>query len=35
MKPYGRELILDLHDCDPTIFTREKIELYCVELCKK
>ena len=31
---YGMELVLDLHDCDPTTFTREAIELYCSDLCK-
>jgi len=28
MEPYGEELILDLHNCDPTTFTRESIEGY-------
>ncbi len=30
---YGKELILDLHDCDPTTFTRESIEGYFKKLC--
>ena len=30
---YGQELILDLHGCDATRFTRKAIEQYCVELC--
>lgn len=30
---YGKELILDLHDCDPETFTREEIERFYVELC--
>lgn len=34
MKSYGKELILDLHDCDASLFTREKIELYFVKLCE-
>ena len=33
--PYGKELILDLHDCDPSTFTRESIERFFVELCAK
>lgn len=33
-KPYGKELILDLHNCDPSTFTRESIENYFKELCK-
>lgn len=32
-KPYGIELILDLHECDPTTFTRESIEKYFKGLC--
>jgi len=31
--PYGKELILDLHECDPQTFTRESIENYFGELC--
>lgn len=30
---YGQELILDLHDCDATKFTRKDLERYCEELC--
>jgi len=30
---YGKELILDLHDCDVSKFTREGIEQYMNELC--
>jgi S-adenosylmethionine decarboxylase len=30
---YGKELILDLHDCDVSKFNREDIEAYLVELC--
>ncbi len=30
---YGQELILDLHGCDVTRFTRDAIERYCAELC--
>ena len=33
-KPYGKELILDLHNCDPNTFTRESIENYLSKLCK-
>lgn len=34
-KPYGKELILDLHECDPDKFTRQSIEKYFVELCER
>ena len=30
---YGEELILDLHGCDVSRFTRSGIERYCTELC--
>ncbi|NTW30174.1 MAG: hypothetical protein HGA33_02770 [Candidatus Moranbacteria bacterium] len=30
---YGKELILDLHECNPEKFTRESIGRYFVELC--
>ena len=30
---YGIELVLDLHDCDLSMFTREKIEGFFEELC--
>ncbi len=33
MKRYGKELILDIHDCDPTTFTRKSIQNYFNELC--
>ena len=32
--PYGMELIIDLHDCDPTMFTREHLHDFFVELCQ-
>lgn len=32
--PYGSELILDLHGCDASRFTRESIEKYFAELCE-
>ena len=31
---YGKELILDLHDCDPLTFTRKSIKRYFKKLCK-
>lgn len=34
MKDYGKELILDLHECDPSTFTRKSIRKYFKELCK-
>ena len=34
MKPYGYELILDLHGCDASTFNREGIDDYFKMLCK-
>jgi len=34
MKSYGKEVILDLHSCDPSKFTRKSIERYFIELCE-
>lgn len=31
--PYGYELILDIHDCNETKFTRNYIEKYLITLC--
>ena len=31
---YGKELILDLHNCDTCRFTRHGIEQFCSELCE-
>ena len=31
---YGKELILDLHKCDPSTFTRASIEQYFEEICE-
>ncbi len=31
--PYGMELILDLHDCDPAMFTRKNLTQYFADLC--
>ena len=33
-KPYGFELILDLHGCDVRKFTRKSIEEYMVAICE-
>lgn len=33
MAPYGMELVLDLHDCDPARFTRPGLEIFFGELC--
>jgi S-adenosylmethionine/arginine decarboxylase-like enzyme len=33
-KPYGKELILDVHGADPVTFTRPKLTLYMKELCE-
>ncbi len=31
---YGKELIMDLHDCDVSIFNRRSLDAYFVQLCK-
>jgi len=33
-KPYGFELILDLHGCDPNTFNRDSLDNYFEKLCK-
>jgi len=33
MKCYGKELILDLHECDASLMTQEYLEVYFRELC--
>lgn len=33
MKSYGKELILDIHNCDTSTFTRKSIRKYFKELC--
>ncbi len=33
-KPYGYELILDLHNCDVSTFNRESLDGYFEKLCK-
>ena len=33
MKCYGKELILDVHDCDSSTFTRKSIRNYFKKLC--
>jgi len=35
MKTYGMELILDLHDCNPSRFTRDYITIFMDRLCTK
>jgi len=34
MKPYGIEIIIDLHNCDPATFTRKSIRNYFKQLCE-
>ena len=34
MTTYGKELVLDLHDCVVHMFQRKYIKMYCIELCK-
>src|SRR3954464_7905550 len=31
--PYGYELVLDLHGCDPARFTRESLDAFFTDLC--
>lgn len=33
-KPYGYELIIDLHGCDVSTFNRESLDAYFEKLCK-
>lgn len=33
-KPYGYELIIDLHECDETTFNRNSLDAYFEKLCK-
>ena len=36
MSPYGQELILDLHNCDPATYdTREQLAQFMIELCER
>jgi len=35
MKAYGKELIIDLHECDPETMNRDIITKYFKSLCKK
>lgn len=35
MNPYGKELIIDLHKCDPSTFTRKSIRKYFKLLCEQ
>ena len=35
MKNFGKELILDLHECDVNRFTRENIDMFFIDLCKQ
>lgn len=32
--PYGMELVLDMHDCDPTRFNRSDLGIFFVDLCE-
>lgn len=34
-KPYGYELILDMHGCDVSTFTRKSIENFLIALCEE
>ena len=33
MSPYGKELLLDIHNCDSSTFTRKSIRNFLKELC--
>lgn len=35
MDGYGKELILDLENCDPKTFSRSSIKIFCRGLCRK
>jgi len=35
MKNYGKELILDLHECDPSTFTRDSLTKFFQTLCRQ
>ena len=35
MFPYGYELVLDVHACDPSTFTRDSIDRFFTELCER
>ena len=35
MKDYGKEVIIDLHECDPAMFNRVNIEAFFIDLCNK
>ena len=32
-RPYGKELIIDLHECDSSTFNRKSIKKYFIEIC--
>ena len=32
-RPYGKELIIDLHNCDAAMFNRKSIKKYFIEVC--
>lgn len=34
MENYGKELIIDLHNCDVTVFNRKSLRCYFKKLCK-
>lgn len=34
MNSYGKELILDIHNCDPSTFNRKSIKKYLIKLCE-
>jgi S-adenosylmethionine/arginine decarboxylase-like enzyme len=34
VEPYGSELILDLHGCDVSTFTRQSLKAYFIRLCE-
>ena len=35
MSPYGYELVLDVHACDPSTFNRGSIDRFFTELCER
>jgi len=34
MRDYGKEVIIDLHDCNPATFNRKSLKTYFIKLCK-
>ena len=35
MKDYGKEVIIDMHECDPDMFNRVNIEAFFIDVCNR